>query len=47
MNDHGSTRYDHLAPGYNIDQVDQLSSPMLLGLAVVGGAVALLLTALL
>ncbi|GJE37373.1 hypothetical protein [Methylobacterium persicinum] len=47
MDDHGSTRFNHLAPGHNIDQVDQLSSVVLMGLAIAGAAVALLLTALL
>lgn len=47
MDHHGSTRFDHLAPGDNIDRVDQLSSVVLMGVAVAGAAVALLLTALL
>ncbi|CAO4164968.1 hypothetical protein AFFFEF_00453 [Methylorubrum extorquens] len=33
--------------GQNVDRVDQLSSPILLGLAVVSGAVATLLIELL
>lgn len=33
--------------GQNVDEVDQLSSPILLGLAVVGGGVATLLIELL
>ncbi|MGC5780037.1 hypothetical protein [Methylobacterium sp. NFXW15] len=46
MDNYGSTRFNHLAPGDNIDKRDQLSSVILLGLAVAGGAVAVLLNAI-
>ncbi|MCJ2013223.1 hypothetical protein [Methylobacterium sp. J-076] len=46
MDNHGSTRLNRLAPGDNVDQRDQLSSIVLMGLAIAGGAVALILTAL-
>lgn len=47
MLNHGATRFDHLAPGDNVDHGDQLSSVVIMGLAVAGGAVALILIALL
>lgn len=46
MDNHGSTRFNHLAPGDNIDKRDQLSSVVLMGIAIAGGAVSLILTAL-
>ncbi|MFC6791160.1 hypothetical protein ACFQE0_16975 [Methylobacterium komagatae] len=46
MDNYGSTRFNHLAPGDNIDKRDQLSSVILLGLAVAGGAISVLLNAI-
>lgn len=42
----GETPTRSLGPGRTVDNGDQLSSVVLLGIAVVGGAVAILLNAL-
>jgi hypothetical protein len=45
-NPYGETPTRSLGPGQTVDTGDQLSSVVILGIAVVGGAVAVLLNAL-
>jgi hypothetical protein len=46
MSSYGEPRSHSLGPGRTVDNGDQLSSVVLLGIAVVGASVALLLSAL-
>ena len=43
---YGGTRTHSLGPGQSVDTGDQLSSVILMGIAIAGGAVAVLLNAL-
>ncbi|MCJ2071955.1 hypothetical protein MKK75_24665 [Methylobacterium sp. J-030] len=47
MSDHyGETPVQSLGPGRTVDSGDQLSSVILMGIAIAGGALAVLLNAL-
>ncbi|WP_342109092.1 hypothetical protein [Methylobacterium sp. SI9] len=47
MSDHyGETPVRSLGPGHTVDGADQLSSVVLMGIAIAGGALAVLLNAL-
>ncbi len=46
MDSHSPTQIRSLGPGETVDTGDQLSSVVILGIAAVGGLVALVLTAL-
>ena len=46
MSTYGDTQVRSLGPGHTVDTGDQLSSVVLLGLSLVGAAVAVLLNAL-
>lgn len=46
MSNHGDTYVRSLGPGQTVDTDDQLSSVVLLGIAVAGAAAAVLLNAL-
>ncbi|WP_331289809.1 MULTISPECIES: hypothetical protein [Methylobacterium] len=46
MSSYGDTQIRSLGPGRTVDTGDQLSSVVLLGIAVAGAAVAVLLNAL-
>lgn len=47
MDTHDPAHIRSLGPGHSVDSGDQLSSVVVLGIAAVGGLVALVLTALL
>ncbi|MCJ2018419.1 MULTISPECIES: hypothetical protein [unclassified Methylobacterium] len=47
MSDHyGETQIRSLGPGHTVDSADQLSSVVLMGIAIAGGILAVLLNAL-
>ncbi|MEL6059746.1 MULTISPECIES: hypothetical protein [unclassified Methylobacterium] len=44
---YGETPVRFLGPGHTVDSADQLSSVVLMGIAIAGGALAVLLNAIL